>query len=269
MQQFRCYFVISINFLVFKILSLYFSFHTFIHFFKFQGWHESWRYCQVNLNFHYTLSHADFILTEKTNNYNDYMWRMDRVYLSKELLTEDYCTNTFYIGIYWITKKEHVSFLSWTMSNICDCRPWWRSQALYYGVGQGDRWDDHGCWAEVGIYIILSILKHLQHQIWKKESCNIERERNEREIKANRYKSKPNQDGQPGWYRRQWATKLRSRGGWQSGGNEVPSRFLKRSKNIEFLCSRMMEEVLGKLSTLEVDMKGVQVKARFPFYKWV
>ena len=25
---------------------------------------------------------------------------MDRVYLSKELLTEDYCTNTFYIGIY-------------------------------------------------------------------------------------------------------------------------------------------------------------------------
>ena len=31
---------------------------------------------------------------------------MDRVYLSKELLTEDYCTNTFYIGIYWITKKS-------------------------------------------------------------------------------------------------------------------------------------------------------------------
>ena len=197
------------------------------------------------------------------------MWRMDRVYLSKELLTEDYCTNTFYIGIYWITKKEHVSFLSWTMSNICDCRPWWRSQALYYGVGQGDRWDDHGCWAEVGIYIILSILKHLQHQIWKKESCNIERERNEREIKANRYKSKPNQDGQPGWYRRQWATKLRSRGGWQSGGNEVPFRFLRQYKNIEFLFSRMMEEVLGKLSTLEVDMKGVQVKASTSFYMWI
>ena len=28
------------------------------------------------------------------------------MYLSKELLTEDYCTNTFYIGIYWITKKS-------------------------------------------------------------------------------------------------------------------------------------------------------------------
>ena len=31
----------------------------------------------------------------------------------------------------------------------------------------------------------------------------------------------------------------------------------------------MMEEVLGKLSTLEVDMKGVQVKARFTFYKYM
>ena len=28
----------------------------------------------------------------------------------------------------------------------------------------------------------------------------------------------------------------------------------------------MMEEVLGKLSTLEVDMKGVQVKASISFY---
>ena len=49
--------------------------------------------------------------------------------------------------------------------------------------------------------------------------------------------------------------------------NEVPSRFLRRNENIEFLFSRMMEEVLGKLSTLEVDMKGVQVKACFTFYK--
>ena len=29
----------------------------------------------------------------------------------------------------------------------------------------------------------------------------------------------------------------------------------------------MIEEVLGKLSTLEVDMKGVQVKARFTFFE--
>ena len=73
-------------------------------------------------------------------------------------------------------KKEHVSFLSSTMSNICNCRPWWRSQALCYGVGQGDRWDDHDCWAEVGIYIILSILKNLQNQSWRKESCIIQKE---------------------------------------------------------------------------------------------
>ena len=46
------------------------------------------------------------LLLKSQKEHDDYVSRMDRVYLSKELLTEDYCTNTFYIGIYWITKKS-------------------------------------------------------------------------------------------------------------------------------------------------------------------